>query len=468
MSTPRGLQAWLKLIQQHQLPALDMVVRQICLLDEHSDSNAEGLARMVLRDASLTARVLRVANSVHYNRSGKPIQTVSRAIVQVGFLEVKNITLASSLIDSFLQGKPRQLLLEQLSRAFHAAVQARAMVPRADAGRKEQLFIAALLRHVAELALLATGEPAAEAFVAEALQFPQDSHAIAMKHLGTGIDSLNRELMKEWKLGDYVLEALQQTGTPGTVGQLVQLADSISQHLADGLQSEKMLQNCSELARLCQLPLADTQQQVLLMAEEAALIANQYNAESLVPLLPTRQQILAQSQPQESSGYEFSNQLNTLLKLHKVGDSLSKLLHATVICLQEGAALPRVALLLMDYQHKSFTASYVAGRDTQLWRQQAVIALDQLRKGEVVYELLRQDQMCWHKKQHSATELGSLQQFLPYDGDCFVAPVRLDKRLFAILYADAAGRPLVERQQVEFELTSRLLTLLLQQSDNSA
>ncbi len=468
MTEIRGLQAWLKIIQNQQMPALDFVVQQICQLDERNEGNADDLAKIVLRDAGLTAKVLRVANAVHYNRSGKPIQTVSRAIIQVGFVEIKNITLASSLIDSFLQGKPRQLLLQQLSQSFHAAVQARALVPRSDPAKRELVFIAALLRHVGKLALLVTREPGAEAFVSECRQYPDDEHAIAMKYLGIGIDSLNKELIREWKLGEFILEALASNAAAGSVGALVNLADQISQHLAEGLQSPAMLQCCTQVAQYCQLSLEESQQQVLLMAEEAALTANQYNAESLVPLLPNRGQILAQSSVQSRTGYEFSTHLNTLLKLSRLNDSLSRLLHATVICLQEGVGLPRVALLLMDYQSKSFVPSYVAGRDTQLWRNQAAISLEQLHKGEVLYELLRQDQMCWHQKQQYAPEIGALSQFLPYDGDCFVASVRVDKRLFGLLYADAAGKALDERQQTEFELTAQLLTVLLQQSDNKA
>ena len=468
MSEIRGLQAWMKIIGQQQMPALDLVVQQICQLDERNAGNADDLAKIVLRDAGLTTKVLRVANAVHYNRSGKPIQTVSRAIIQVGFLEIKNITLASSLIDSFLQGKPRQLLLQQLTQSFHAAVQARALVPRADAGKRELVFIAALLRHVGKLALLATREPAAESFVRECREYPADEHAIAMKFLGVGIDNLSRELVKEWKLGEFMMEAMLQSVPAGSIGALVNLADRISVDLCGGLHSANMLENCAQVAQLCQLSLEESQQQVLLMAEEAALTANQYNAESLVPLLPNRMQILAQSVEAERTGYEFSQHLNGLLKLQRSSDSLSRLLHASVICLQEGVGLQRAALLLMDYQNKSFVPSYVAGVDTQRWRNQAAISLEQLHKGEVLYELLRQDLMCWHKKQADGPDIGALQQFLPYDGDCFVAAIRVDKRLFGLLYADAGGKPLHTHQQTEFELTAQLLMLMLQQSDGKA
>jgi hypothetical protein len=44
----------------------------------------------------------------------------------------------------------------------------------------------------------------------------------------------------------------------------------------------------------------------------------------------------------------------------------------------------------------------------------------------------------------------------------------VDKRLFGLLYADAAGKSLDERQQTEFELTAQLLTLMLQQTETKA
>ncbi|WP_375741688.1 HDOD domain-containing protein [Pseudomonas boanensis] len=47
-------------------------------------------------DATLTSKVLRVANSVHCNPSQEPIRTISRAIVLIGLVDVRLIDLTVS------------------------------------------------------------------------------------------------------------------------------------------------------------------------------------------------------------------------------------------------------------------------------------------------------------------------------------------------------------------------------------
>ncbi|MBU2278425.1 MAG: HDOD domain-containing protein, partial [Gammaproteobacteria bacterium] len=333
MSQIRGLSGWMKLLLNQKLPSINSVVMEVCLLNDSSESSADDLAQIILRDANLTSKVLRVANTVHYNRSSKPVQTVSRAIVQIGFIEVKNITLASALIDSFLSGKPKAMLLQRLARSFHAAVQARAMVPKLDSDRREQVFIAALLRQVADLALLASQESTAEQFIIERDLYPEDEHAIAMKYLGVGIDTLNKELIKEWKLGDLLLDAVSPVQKSGALAEIINLADQISKHIEQGLTSPKMTDHCQQLAKICQLSIEESQQQILLMADEAAAIASSYGADKILPQLPGRQQILEATAQYAVTDHELVRHLNLLFKLFQLGDNLTKILHSAVLCL---------------------------------------------------------------------------------------------------------------------------------------
>ncbi|WP_306519426.1 HDOD domain-containing protein [Rheinheimera sp.] len=467
MADVRGPAAWMRLLAQVKLPAIQSVVLEVCQLNDRAESSADDLAQIILRDASLTSKVLRVANTVHYNRSSKPIQTVSRAIVQIGFVEVKNITLASVLIDSFLTGKPKTLLLQRLARSFHAAVQARAMVPKLDSERREQVFIAALLRHVAELALLASGEPAAEQFIVERDLYPDDEHAIAMKYLGVGIDTLNKELVKEWKLGDMLQEVVNPGPKANAISTVINLADSISQNIMQGLTSPQMTRNCQQLAMMCQLKLEESQQQILLMADEAAVVASSYGADKILPQLPDRQKVLEVTAQYSVTDFELVRHLNMLFKLFTLQDNLSKILHSVVLCLHEGAQLPRVSLMLMDYKSKSFEPRYVAGRDTLLWRQQLKIELDKLQKSELLHDLLLHQQPIWRQQNTLSQPLGRLEVLLPNDGDCLVASLKVEKRIFALLYADAAGRAISARQFAEFQLVAQTLQLMLQYHDNN-
>jgi HD-like signal output (HDOD) protein len=465
MSQIRGLSGWMKLLLNQKLPSINSVVMEVCLLNDSSESSADDLAQIILRDANLTSKVLRVANTVHYNRSSKPVQTVSRAIVQIGFIEVKNITLASALIDSFLSGKPKAMLLQRLARSFHAAVQARAMVPKLDSDRREQVFIAALLRQVADLALLASQESSAEQFIIERDLYPEDEHAIAMKYLGVGIDTLNKELIKEWKLGDLLLDAVSPVQKSGALAEIINLADQISKHIEQGLTSPQMSDHCQQLGKICQLSIEESQQQILLMADEAAAIASSYGADKILPQLPGRQQILEATAQYAVTDHELVRHLNLLFKLFQLGDNLTKILHSAVLCLHEGAGLARVSLMLMDYKSKSFEPRYVAGRDTLMWRQQLKIELDKLHKGELLHDLLLKQQPIWRVKNTTTQPLAGLEVLLPQDGDCLVASLKVEKRIFALLYADAYGKAVTPKQFAEFQLVANTLQLMLQHND---
>ena len=63
-------------------------------------SSASDLAYIILRDPALTARLLRVANNVLVNPGGCTINTVSRAVVVLGFGAVQQMSLSIAIIES--------------------------------------------------------------------------------------------------------------------------------------------------------------------------------------------------------------------------------------------------------------------------------------------------------------------------------------------------------------------------------
>lgn len=103
-----GLQSWIDRLNQAELPALASVVQDLHRLSQAEKASVQQLADLLLRDASLTAKVLRVGNSVYYNPSQESIRTISRAIVLIGFDNVRLIGMSVSLIDSLLTRVPRE------------------------------------------------------------------------------------------------------------------------------------------------------------------------------------------------------------------------------------------------------------------------------------------------------------------------------------------------------------------------
>lgn len=152
-----GLQSWIDRLNEAELPALASVVQDLHRMAQQDKSSVQQLADVLLRDASLTSKVLKVANSVYYNPTQEAIRTISRAIVLIGFENVRLIGLSVSLIDSLLAQGPREQLPELLARSFHAAVQARNIAGYLLARSQEEVFIATLLHNPGELAFWGCG-----------------------------------------------------------------------------------------------------------------------------------------------------------------------------------------------------------------------------------------------------------------------------------------------------------------------
>lgn len=467
MSELRGLNAWMRTLADQDMPTLNSVVRDICELSEDDEARTDDLTKIILRDANLTSKVLKIANSIHYNRSFMPIKTVSRGIVQLGFDNLKNITLASSLIDSFLKGKPKALLIESLAKSFHAAVQARALVPYLTGEHKEQVFIAALLRNIGELALLSTGREAAEKFASERNLHPEDEAAISREYLGVDINQINRGLIKEWSLGDLVRESSEDNARPTTMACAVNIGNDLSKYIHKGVHSPQMEKIYQQMATLCDISPAAAKKQVMQMAEEAAVIAKSYGVEVLLQALPDTQvaEEAEVAAPKERTGYEFQQHINQIHKTMFEGGDISKIMQLSVAALHEGSGIPRVTISMLDYKAKSLDIRYVAGKGTNLWRQSVRIELDKLHKGELLHEFLRLQQAIWYQASQGLKPLGALEPLAP-KGDLMLAPLKIDKRLIAILYADGAEHKLTARQFEDFQLIANQLNLILRVNAN--
>lgn len=447
-------------LAEQELPTLNEVVREICELSENEKCRAEDLTKIILRDADLTSKVLKIANSVHYNPSFASIKTVSRAIVHLGFDNLRNITLATTLIENFLKGKPKILLIQSLARSFHSAVQAKAMVPFLDGEKREQIFIAALLRNISELALISTGRKVVENFIEARDQDPQAEHSLALEYLGVDTSLLSRNLIKDWTLGDLLSEACENHVHSSAAARAVNLGNQISTYIQRGIKSQEMQKLCQQTANLCKISLDDAKQQILMMADEASVIAKIYGVEVLISSLPDPALIEEQEENTEKTDYLFQQQLNQIHKAMLGGDDFPKITQLSLAALHEGSGIARVAILVVDHKSKMLDVRYVVGKGTHLWRQRIQINLEQLHKGEMLHEFLRNQQPLWYQPSVALKDTGALQM-MGATGAIFLAPLLLNKRLMALAYADAENGVLSARQFEEFQLIANQLNLMM-------
>lgn len=456
------------ILASQDLPTLNTVVKDICALSDSDDCRADDLTKIILRDADLTSQVLKVSNSIHYNRSLTAIRTVSRAIVQLGFNNLKSITLATTLIDAFLKGKPKVQLIQRLAKSFHAAVQAKALVPHLDAEYQEQVFIAALLRNIGELALLSSGREAVEKFVVARDLHPENEKEISQELLGVDINLINKSLVKDWALGDLAYEAMDNSTQGNNMVRAINIGNELSKYIHKGAKSAEMGRIYAQVSALCDIPLAEAKKRVAQMAEEAAVIAKSYGAEKLLSAMPyLGDDDEAFTEEAEPTGYALQQHLNQILKLMFEEGDLSQIMQRSVAALHEGSGMARVTIAMLDYKAKCMDIRYISGKGTSVWRQQVRIELDKLLKGELLHDFLRVQQPIWYQPSQGLRTLGALES-LSTQGDLMLAPLKVDKRLIAIVYADNAGGPLSGRQFEDFQLIANQLNLFLRVSTGPA
>ncbi|HVU33140.1 MAG TPA: HDOD domain-containing protein [Opitutaceae bacterium] len=79
------------LLAVNMLPASPQILARLDPLLLDLQSSVEDITNLLRRDAALTARILRIANSVMYNQ-GEPLASLEAALVRIGFIEVYRVT----------------------------------------------------------------------------------------------------------------------------------------------------------------------------------------------------------------------------------------------------------------------------------------------------------------------------------------------------------------------------------------
>lgn len=202
-SQHQNVNAWIKQLSDEDMPVFSGTVTSVTDAVNNERTSASDVAQIVLKDASLTTRLLKVSNSFHFNPTKQQISTVSRAVMVMGFDQVRALTLSMVLVDNLGKGQNRQKLVEEMGLAFHAATQAQELAIRLQAQNPEDIFVATLLSRLGQMAFWAFADDSAEA-LQQAMETGMDNLEAETEVLGFPLLSLTRGLSKSWSLGELL------------------------------------------------------------------------------------------------------------------------------------------------------------------------------------------------------------------------------------------------------------------------
>lgn len=264
---PMSLTVWLKRIVDKEMPAFRRTATDIRQAAANPETGSDALGKLILTDPALTARVLRIANTVFYNPSGRVIQTVSRAIVVLGVDTICTICVSLALIESLLGGRRQDRVMVDLGRSIHAALVARTLAQALREPQAEEVFIGALLYRVGNLVFWCFSEDEGAALDA-ALRPGVDGSATEKALLGFTLRQLTQALVDEWKLSGVLMEVFRnRTSVPPA--ECILLAWRWMQALEQGWENPRVCEEILKLSERLQLDPAVTTSLLARLSREA-------------------------------------------------------------------------------------------------------------------------------------------------------------------------------------------------------
>jgi hypothetical protein len=122
-------------------PTLSSTISDINRVVASESHSTQQITQVILRDVSLTTKLLQVVNSASYGQFGGRIRTVSRAVLILGGDVVRNVAMTLMML-GFSKGRPQEKSLQdELIGAFFAGVVSGALCRRLGIPNSEEAVI---------------------------------------------------------------------------------------------------------------------------------------------------------------------------------------------------------------------------------------------------------------------------------------------------------------------------------------
>ncbi|VAW74927.1 predicted signal transduction protein [hydrothermal vent metagenome] len=287
-SGQHNIDYWVKHLTQEEMPAFAHTARIIAGEASDDESSASRLAKLILQDPSMTVRLLKMANSPFFNPNRAPINTVSRAIVLLGFKAVRSMCMSIAIIDSIVEGKDKSQVTNELSNCFHAAVQAREIATRRHDKAPEEVFIASLLKNMGKFAFwtFARKIDKGNGKLLDQLSRETDSNESLEKDLlGFSLQDLSAALNHEWKLSPLLDDTLSKKSHQDPRVASVTLAHEIANTSKKGWNSPEMKDLVKRLSEVLYMPIDRVNEMVRKNADLAATTLRKLGAPKIAALI---------------------------------------------------------------------------------------------------------------------------------------------------------------------------------------
>ena len=227
-------------------PALSQAISAVNRIASSDRESISALSNVILRDFSLTNKLIRIVNAAVYGQFGGSISTVSRAIVILGFDTVRSVAITLMLFEHLQNRSQAVKLRDEIISTFFSGVLARELAPKGSVRDAEEGVICAMFYNLGRLlAMFYFPEEAAEI---DKLCETLSEEDAAVSVLGITFEELGIGVAQTWNFPESIVSSMRRLSGPKVRGQdsesgrlrvLANLANDLRKVAQSGKAEEK-------------------------------------------------------------------------------------------------------------------------------------------------------------------------------------------------------------------------------------
>lgn len=179
-------------------------------------ASASELANTILKDYSLTNKLLRLVNSAYYGQLAGKISTVSRAVVVLGFEQVRVAAASIMLFEHLHDRDQRAELEEETIRSFMSGMIAEEIGECLGMEGLEEAFICSMLHNLGKHLILYYLPEEYERINALCLKGSMDERTASKSVLGISYKEIGKEIAGIWRFPEKIVASIEDL-PPGKI-----------------------------------------------------------------------------------------------------------------------------------------------------------------------------------------------------------------------------------------------------------
>jgi HD-like signal output (HDOD) protein len=214
-----------------QLSSPPLIYERLVEVINHPRGGAVDVAKVVMDDTALTARLLKVVNSAFFSFP-RPVDTVSQAVTVVGTSQIRDLALATSVVALF-KDVPEDLIdMDGFWRhSLACGVGARVLAGLRREGNVERFFVAGILHDLGKLIIFQQCPEESRTIFEEAKRDNTLVHLAERNLLGFDHGQVGEALLDQWNMPASLREPLRFHHNPGRADRYP--VETSAVHVAD-------------------------------------------------------------------------------------------------------------------------------------------------------------------------------------------------------------------------------------------